>query len=467
MVNVYDLIIIGAGPGGIAAAVTAESQGLKTLVVDEQPEPGGQIYRSMERSHPDNAQVLGKDYFAGKPLIESFRASNVTYMPNTTILNIAKNFDVDLMSAGVTQRVRGRRMLLSIGAVERPVPMKNWTLPGVMGAAAADILFKSADMVPDGPVVLAGSGPLLLLAACHLVDNGVEIAAMVETASFMDYVKASPFLPKALLRISYLIKGLQMRLKLRRAGVPLYIGSHDLEVIGQERAEGLRFTCRGKQVDIVAKTILLHEGVVPNLRLSQSLNCAHEWYEPQRYWRPTLNLWGQSSVEGVSIAGDASGIGGGPMAAAKGHLAAIDSAFKLNKINEAERDHLALEHKKILNKETLIRPFLDHVFPPNHQTLSPMDDDVLICRCEEITAGQIREAIAQGARHPAQIKGKTRAGMGPCQGRMCAATMSEMIAERCSLDMSDVGSLRVRTPLKPLSIQQYANMAFKEKRETQ
>jgi thioredoxin reductase/bacterioferritin-associated ferredoxin len=463
MNKIYDLIIIGAGPGGLAAAVTAESLGLKTLVVDEQPEPGGQIYRSMERSRLENADVLGKDYFAGKKLVESFRASGATYMPNTTVLNIANEFIVDLISEGKTLRVQGQRMLLSIGAVERPVPMKNWTLPGVMGAAAADILFKSADMVPDEPVVIAGSGPLLLLAACHLVDNGVEIAAMVETAGIKDYMKAVPFLPRALLRFDYLIKGLQMRWKVKRAGVPLYIGCRNLEVIGKERAEGLRFTCRGKQVDITAKSVLLHEGVVPNLRLSQSLNCEHEWYEPQRYWKPVLNTWGQTSVEGVSIAGDAAGIGGGPMATVRGHLAAIDSAYKLQKISESERDSLAIKHNKNLDKEELIRPFLDHVFPANPQTLNPTDDETLVCRCEEITAGQIRNAIAQGARHPAQIKGKTRAGMGPCQARMCASTISEIIADSCSIDIVDVGSLRVRTPLKPLSIEQYANMEFDNK----
>lgn len=461
MNKIYDLIVIGSGPGGIAAAVTAENLGLTILVVDEQSEPGGQIYRSMERSRTENADVLGKDYFAGKPLIKAFRASNVTYMPNTTVLNIANDFDIDLLCAGVTRRVHGRRMLISIGAVERPVPMKNWTLPGVMGAAAADILFKSADMVPEQPVIIAGSGPLLLLAACHLVDNGVKIAAMVETVSLKDYIKATPFLPKALLRSSYLLKGMLMQLKLRRAGVPMFIGGRDLEVIGQEQAEGLRFTtCRGKQMDIAAKTILLHEGVVPNIRLSQALDCEHEWYEPQRYWKPVLDFWGQSSVEGVSVTGDSSGIGGGPMAVIKGHLSAIDSAYKLNKISEAERDRLTAEHKKNLVKEELIRPFLDHVFPPNRQTLNPTSDDVLVCRCEEITAGQIRDAIAQGARHPTQIKGKTRAGMGPCQGRMCAATITEMIAENCSIEIAKVGSLRVRTPLKPLSIEQYANMKF-------
>ncbi len=462
MDKIYDLIVIGAGPCGLAAAVTASNIGLDTLVVDEQPEPGGQIYRSMERSRPENTDTLGKDYFAGKPLVEMFRASTATYMPSTTVLSIANQFELDVLCMGVTHRVRGKRMIVSIGAAERPVPMKNWTLPGVMGAAAADILFKSADMVPKEPVVIAGSGPLLLLAACHLVDNGTHIAAMVETASFKDYLRAVPFLPKALLRTDYLIKGLQMRLKLKRAGVPLYIGCRDLEVMGKERAEGFRFSYRGKTKEIATKSVLLHEGVIPNLRLSQALNCEHEWYEPQRYWKPKLDEWGQTSVDGVSIAGDASGIGGGPIATLTGHLAAIDTACKLGKITENERDRLAVEHRKQLNRDRAIRPFLDHVFPPNRQILNPEDDDVLVCRCEEITVGQIREAIAQGARHPAQIKGKTRSGMGPCQGRMCGATLTEMIAASCSIDIKEVGTLHVRTPIKPLSIEQYATMEFSE-----
>ena len=462
MNRLYDLVIIGAGPGGLAAAVTADKLGLSALVVDEQPEPGGQIYRSIERSLPENAHVLGDDYFAGKQLVDSFRASGVTYLPNTSVWNIEGSFIVDLVSEKTTQRVRGRRVLFSIGAVERPVPIPNWTLPGVMGAAAADILFKSTDMVPEGPVVLAGSGPLLLLSACHLVDNGVDIAAMVETTGMGDYFKAIPFLPGALRRSSYLIKGLRMRRKVKRANVPQYMGCRDLAVIGKDRAEGLRFTCRGKKQEVAAATILLHEGVVPNLRLTQALNCEHEWYDPQRYWRPVLDQWGRTNVPGVSVAGDAGGIFGGKTAEFSGHLAAIETACDLEIITDSERDRLAQPYLKKTHQEKLIRPFLDHLFPPSRQALVPPDDATLVCRCEELTAGQIRKAIAQGARHPAQIKGQTRAGMGPCQGRMCAATIAELIADSCSLDIATLGIQRVRTPLQPMTIEQLAGMDFGE-----
>jgi bacterioferritin-associated ferredoxin len=271
-----------------------------------------------------------------------------------------------------------------------------------------------------------------------------------------------PFLPGALRQSRYLFKGLQMRLKVKRAGVPLYIGCRDLAVLGKTQAEGLAFTCRGKPRKVAAATVLLHEGVVPNLRFSQLLNCEHEWYSPQRYWRPVLDRWGRTSVPGVSVAGDAGGINGGVAAEIAGYLAAIDAAYRLEVFTQAERDRLAHPYLKRAHREKLIRPFIDHVFPPNRQALVPPDDETLVCRCEELTAGQIRDAIAKGARHPAQIKGQTRAGMGPCQGRMCGATIAEMIAERCALDIEQVGTLRVRSPLQPLSIEQLANLELGE-----
>ncbi|WP_319761846.1 NAD(P)/FAD-dependent oxidoreductase [Maridesulfovibrio sp.] len=462
MDKLYDLIIVGAGPGGLAAAVTADKLGLSALLVDEQPEPGGQIYRSIERSLPENAHVLGKDYFAGKQLVDEFRASGADYMPNNTVWNIEGSFNVDTVVTDTLHRVRARQLLFSVGAVERPVPIPNWTLPGVMGAAAADILFKSADMVPEGPVVLAGSGPLLLLAACHLIDNGVEIAAMVETSGMRDYLKAIPHLPGALRRSSYLFKGLQMKYAVKRAGVPVYTGCRDLSIIGKEQAEGLRFTCRGKKQEVAAATVLLHEGVIPNLRLTQLLNCEHEWYVPQRYWRPVLDQWGQTSVPGISVAGDGGGIFGGQVAEVAGHIAAINIAYQLDKFTDSERDRLAQPYLNKAKREKLIRPFLDHVFPPSRQALVPPDDETVVCRCEELTAGQIREAIAQGARHPSQIKIQTRAGMGPCQGRMCATTITEMIADSCSLDITSIGLPKARSPQQSLTIEQFASLELGE-----
>ena len=462
MKSEYDLVIIGAGPAGLAAAVTARGFGLSTLVLDEQQIPGGQIYRSMEKALAENAPALGKDYFHGQQLVEKFRQAGADYLPEATIWDLGRDLIVSYLADDQARQVRARHILIAVGAMERPVPVPGWTLPGVMGAAAADILFKSCDMIPEGPVVLAGSGPLQLLVACRLIDNGVKVAGMVETNGFIDNLKALPYLPQALRVSQYLIKGLSMRWKVRQAGVPIFQNALNLRVEGDESAEALCFDARGKVQRISAKTVLLHEGVVPNLQLTRLLGCDHQWYEPQRYWKPVLDSWGQTSVNGVSVAGDAGGVFGAKTAEAAGHLAAIDISCRLQTLSDQEKQSAAVPLFKTQAKEMSIRPFLDTLFPPGKQALVPPTDDTLVCRCEELTAGQIREAVALGALSPGQVKAQTRAGMGPCQGRMCGLTIAEIIAASRQAPLAEVGHLRVRPPLKPITLGQLANLELAE-----
>ena len=458
MKNLYDLIIIGAGPAGMAAAVTARSFGLSTLVVDEQKGLGGQIYHSLEHSHPENALALGADYFYGESLLHSFRKSGAEYLPETTIWNLDENQNIGILREGKAYQLQAKHILIAAGAMERPFPIPGWTLPGVMGAAAADILFKVNDMVPEAPVVLAGSGPLFLLVACRLIDNGVEIAAMIDTTRLSSYVKALPFFPQALRASNYLSKGLAMRWKIQRGGFPIYQCADNLKIVGQDKAEEIHFTSWGRKHKIQAKSFLLHDGVVPNIQVTRLLECEHQWYAPQRYWKPVLDQWGNTSVNGISVAGDCGGIWGAKAAEKSGHLAALDIAEKLDIILNHEKQFAARPFYKDLKQEKHIRPFLDHVFPPGKQTLVPSADETLVCRCEEINAGQIREAIQFGAISPGQVKSHTRSGMGPCQGRMCGLTLAEVIADSRQVPTESVGHLKIRPPLKPITIGQLADL---------
>src|ERR1051326_420073 len=193
-----DLAIVGAGPAGLAAAALAGELGLETVLIDEQEGPGGQIYRAIERAEAAGASSFGADYLAGQPLVAAFRASGARYRPATTVWHIDPDGTLSLASNGASDTIHARRILLATGAIERPVPIPGWTLPGVMTVGAAQILLKTAALVPEGPVVLAGQGPLLYLAAVQLARAGAPPAALLETTRHENYHTAARRLPGTL-----------------------------------------------------------------------------------------------------------------------------------------------------------------------------------------------------------------------------------------------------------------------------
>ncbi len=457
----YDYIIIGAGPAGMAAAVTVREYGLTTLVLDEQLAPGGQIYRSIERATTKNAAALGEDYTYGRGLTSDFRHSGAEYITGATVWSIDKNLTVSFNCDNKAKQVKGKRILIATGAVERPVPIPGWTLPGVMGAGAADVLLKSAEIVPAGQVVLAGSGPLLLLVTCHMLENGVEVAGLLETTNYSDYLKALPEIPAALKKSDYLVRGLKMRRQIRNAKVPCYTGVRDLEAIGKDKLESVKFTAK-KSHTIEAQTLLLHEGVIANTQMTRMLNCDHGWDSNQRYWSATTDEWGNTNIDGIAVAGDSGKVCGAKIAEACGRLAGLETAHRLQYISRSQRDWAATPHKKIISDEKAIRPLLNRMFPPNPQALVPPNDDTIVCRCEEITAGQIRQSVSLGNHSPGAVKVHTRSGMGPCQGRMCGTTIAEIIADYRKVKVSEIDPLNIRPPVKPVTLGQLAKLELWE-----
>jgi thioredoxin reductase len=458
MKRVYDYIIVGAGPAGCAAATRAGAYGLSVLVIDEQQIPGGQIYRTRGRTDARRMAILGKDYQHGGSLIEAFHRSKADYLPRAMVWQLTPNAEVYYLCDGKAGRISARRILIATGAQERPVPIPGWTLPGVMGAGAMDVLFKSSAMVPEGKVVLAGTGPLLYLVTCHLAECGVDIKAVLDTRTFGDYLKAVPWLPRAMQAPEYLLKGLRMRTQILRRRIPYYHAVRDLRASGSNRVAAVSFEQNGQTHSIETNLLLLHDGVVPNTQMTRQLECDHVWDPVQRYWKPKLDRWGNTSVANISVAGDTSGIYGAKSAHIAGELAAVDTACCLGAISSREKEKTALPLQKQLKRARAIRPFLDSLFQPHPEFYRPVNDDTIVCRCEEITAGQIRETAALGGLGPNQIKAQIRSGMGPCQGRMCGLTVSEIIADVHQLEMPDVGYFHIRPPLKPIHLNALANM---------
>ena len=450
-----DVVVIGAGAAGMAAATRMAGLGLRVVLLDEQGSPGGQIYRGITLAPLSRRDLLGPDYAQGNQLAQALASSSVRYEKGASVWQVTRDHQVSYLREGRLYTLDAKAVLLATGAMERPFPIAGWTLPGVMSAGAAQILLKSSGLAPSEPVVLAGCGPLLYLLGWQYLRAGVTIKALVDTTRPEDYWRARRHLFAALRAWPYLRKGLELMRSLRSAGIAHYTGAEHLAVEGEEAARALTFSVSGKAQRIPSRCVLLHQGVVPNIQFSQSLRARHEWDVEQLCFSPVVDPWGELDVPGIFVAGDGAGIGGAQAAAVQGQLAALGIAARLKSISNVERDDQARSLRVQLEANLRIRPFLDALYQPKEQNRIPADD-VMVCRCEEVTAGELRSFVALGCAGPNQAKSFGRCGMGPCQGRMCGLTVTEVIAKARGVSAAEVGYYRIRPPIKPITLGELA-----------
>ncbi|APR39169.1 FAD/NAD(P)-dependent oxidoreductase [Paraburkholderia sp. SOS3] len=453
-----DLAIVGGGPAGMAAATLAASLGVSVVLLDEQTAPGGQIYRNVAAAPPGRLDVLGPDYAAGRALVDAFQRSTARHIGAAAVWHVSAERMVHYLQDGQVKSVQARQVILCTGALERPFPIPGWTLPGVLSAGAAQILLKTADARPSAPVVLGGCGPLLYLLGWQYMRAGVRVRAIVDTTDAADRRRALAHIGGAIAGWRYLEKGLAMMRALRRAGVPFYRGASGLEVEGDDAAHALRFVSAGRAQRIESRVVLLHQGVVPNTQFTWSLRAAHRWDDAQLCFVPVTDDWGALDLPGLYVAGDGRGIGGALAAALQGQLSALGAACALGRLPVDERDRRALPLRAELAAHMRVRPFLDALYRPKAQNRVPADD-VLVCRCEEVTAGTLREHVKLGCTGPNQAKSFGRCGMGPCQGRLCGLTVTEVIADARQVSPDEVGYYRIRPPIKPITLGELARQA--------
>ncbi len=452
-----EVAVIGTGPAGLAAAEVLGAAGAGVMLLDEQPAPGGQIYRGLGSATPARLRVLGKDYAAGRGLLAALDRPGVSFTGGATVWEVTRGRSVSFSVAGVARQVAARQLILATGATERPMPFPGWTLPGVMTAGAGQILLKTSGLLPPVPLVLAGSGPLLFLLAAQYLAAGQEIAALVETTPPANRFLALPHLPGALAIPRYLLKGIGLLARIRRAGIPHFRAASGLRAEGEGRVEALSFTAEGRAHRLPCAALLIHCGVVPNVQASRALNLDHAWDERQKCWRPRLDRFGRTGADGILIAGDGGGITGAEAAAHGGRLAALAALAGLGRIDTAELDRRAAPERRALERHLRARPFLDALYAPSPEFLDPPDETIL-CRCEEVTAGKVRDFADLGCLGPNQAKAFGRPGMGPCQGRYCGLTVASVIAARRGVPVAEVGYYRIRPPLKPVTLGELAAM---------
>ncbi|CAM3559327.1 NAD(P)/FAD-dependent oxidoreductase [Halomonas lysinitropha] len=458
--HTYDLAIIGAGPAGMAAAAEAGRLGLNTALLDDQEEAGGQIYRAIGRTPLADEGVLGDDYYQGRLLLDAMQAARIDYLPGTTVWGVDDDLTLNVSHRGRSRQVHARRLLVATGAQERPVPFPGWTLPGVMTCGAAQVLLKTSALVPPAPLVLAGSGPLLLLVASQLTHAGVPIEAVLDTTPRDNYRRAARHSIGALRNARLLFKGLGLLRALKRSGVPHITGVEALcaESSPDGQLDKVRYRRKGIDHALDCRTLLVHQGVVPNVQLTRALEIEHCWHEHQQCWAPRVDDWGETSRAGIFVAGDSSGIAGAQAAEEAGRLSVLQIASQLDRREDAGRDTRSAAIRRRLRLQQAIRPFLDVLYQPARSFLVP-DDDTIVCRCEEVTAGELRHIADAGCRGPNQAKAFCRAGMGPCQGRLCGLTVSQVLADHNNQPVTAVGYYHIRPPIKPLTLGELADIA--------
>lgn len=449
----YDVIVVGAGPAGLAAAAATASAALSTLLIDENAGPGGQIYRAITTTPVTNRAVLGADYWHGEALVQQLNATHADILHGATVWSLDPDLVVGISSGGVARLLKARRVILATGALERPFPFPGWTLPGVMTVGAAQTLMKASGLVPDGGTAIAGMGPLLWLYAAQVLRAGGRIEAILDTTPRSNYVAAARYLPEFLLSPLWR-KGLQLMREVR-ARVRIVRGASELTATGDDRVRAISYsTDGGRREQIEIERLLIHQGVVPNVNLAMAAGVKHQWSEGQLCFVPILDPDGGTSIPGISVAGDGAGIAGAWAAEERGRLAGIAAARALKPHEPVADDQVTRQQ---LFRHERGRRFLDALYRPPEQFRLP-SDDTTVCRCEEVTAGQIRQTAALGCEGPNQMKAFLRCGMGPCQGRLCGLTVTELIAQARASTPADVGYYRLRPPVKPLSLAELAAM---------
>ena len=453
-----DLVIVGGGPAGLAAAMTARSLGVSTCLMEERPQLGGQIFKQFDAGfsvvEPDR---LGRDHRDGSGLIRAVEQSGADVRTRAVVWGlwdkrvayVREDREAGVIDAGC--------VILAPGAFDRPVPFPGWTLPGVMMAGGTKTLVQSQRVLPGQRILVTGSGPLILALSAELQRLGAGVVAVLEAAPRPG--------PTALLRLLQRSRGNEVLLadavryftRLTAHQVRLKYSSVVVRAEGDghvQRAVVARVDANwrvvpGTETDMAVDTICLGYGFQASSELSRMCGCQQRYQEDSGYI-PVRDEWMRTSVPGVLSAGDGSGIGGSRIAIEEGTLAGIGAALELGRITPDQADLRARPHRQRLRQMLRFREVLDEMYrvgPGIYDLASP---ETIVCRCEDVTAHDVSKVISDGAGDPNIVKGATRAGMGLCQGRYCGRQVSAMVARQLNVPVDQVRPPTVRPPVKPV-----------------
>lgn len=437
-----DVLVIGGGAAGLSAAIAARAAGASVIVLDERKVGGGQYFKQSAVSTPLDAQQA-----QGAALLAKADASGAEIIGEVQIWGA---FDGPLILGerlGAALVARPRRIIVATGAYERPEIVPGWTLPGVMTTGAAQTLWRSYRTLPGKRVAVFGSGPLNLQVARELMQGGAKVMMVAERgpAPWTRPVQAAAL---ALAGPRLAATGLATMRDLRRGGVPLSYRTRLTAITPENGALSARVRQDdGKETTMTVDAVLMNAGFEPQNEILRLLGAAADYDPAMGHLRIRRAEDMETSVPGLYAVGDCAGLGGAPAAMAEGRIAgrAAAASAGFGSAHDIFADLRELGGHRRFQR----RLWALHDIAP--QT-PEVPDDTIICRCEELTAGQIRAGLNEGPGHLGTLKRATRLGMGRCQGRYCGPVGARLVAAATGQAIADRSHFAPRVPIKPVAI---------------
>jgi glycine/D-amino acid oxidase-like deaminating enzyme len=430
-----DVLVVGGGVAGLSAGIAAAAAGASVVLLDERSAPGGQFAKPLAPSHADG--LPDRQFRLGADLLDRAERTGVRIETNALVWGAFAADEIAALVRGQSIIYHPRRLILATGAHEAPVPIPGWTLPGVMTTGGLQTLVRTQRVSPGHRVLIAGNGPLNLQLACELLTVGITPVAVLEAAprpgiaAWRDLARMARSAP------DLAHDGWATLHRLKRAGGPagglVRWGTTLDRMDGSDRVETALAGAHRFDVDVVA----LNMGFQPEVNLARALGVPHRLVDRGAGHLATeADAEGRTPVSGVFAVGDGAVLGGVRVAQARGRLAGLAAAREIGFHAPPDASAIAALARAETFQDALWRVFA--------APATPIADATIVCRCEEITAARLHAEIADGLTSLPILKKATRAGMGRCQGRFCAAT----IARICPAPPDPEGFAAPRAPVR-------------------
>lgn len=456
------IVIVGAGPAGMAAAMAVQKAGITPTVIDENPQVGGQIYRQPSASFTTGDKEDGNrvpDTGDGIRVEFLKHADRMEVLNDTTVWGVFPEKQLAVRRQDGWEMIHAEQLVFTTGAYEFVSPFPGWTVPGVMTPGGAQSMVKAMQVLPGKRVLVAGSGPFLLVVANQLHAAGMEVVGVVEAVRRSHVVRHAPGL---LADLNMLREGRRYFRQLREAGIPFHWNHVVVEARGGEELTEVDLApCdqqwradRDRIRSVKVDTLCVGYGFVPRTELAQLTGCRLRFENLLGGWVPEVDHQFQTSVPGVFVAGDGGGVAGAVVAQVEGTLAGLAAAHRAGQLDDSDYDTRCRPLLLRLAKLRRFRSSLDRIYQIGPGLVDLPRDDTTVCRCEEVTLAEAECGMKFGGQDFRTQKVMTRLGMGPCQGQMCWPAMARRIAARDGKGKQPdaCGPRSVRPPTQPLLV---------------